>query len=251
MKKRLTAILAVLGCCVVVNAEELVTDRPDATESTAVVSPGSVQIESGWLYTEDDDAGVERHEGPQTLIRIGLTEVTELRLGWAGTIDEGSDGSSGVGDGEVGFKFHLHDADGRVPETAVLVSVSIPTGDDEFTSDEVDPAVRFAFSGDVTEGVSGGVNLGVEWASDENEDRDSTFIYTVAFGVGLTEGIGAYVEVFGEIGVTADGDAHSVDGGVTWLVAENLQLDALAGVGISGDAEDWFVGAGASVRLPN
>ncbi len=251
MQSRFVALLALLGCATAAMAEELVTDRPDATESSSIVQPGHVQVELGWLYTENDDDDTEISEGPQTLVRIGLTEATELRLGWAGYIDEGSDGESGVGDGEVGVKVHLLDADGQVPETAVLIAVSIPTGDDEFTSDEVDPGFRFAMAQDLSDNVSAGVNLGVEWATDENDERDSTFIYTAAVGFGLTEKLGAYLEVFGDIGITADGDSHSVDGGFTYLLSDNVQLDALGGVGISNDADDWFAGGGVSFRLPN
>ncbi|MCP3962025.1 MAG: hypothetical protein GY719_29635 [bacterium] len=34
-----------------VAAEELVTDRPDQTESAEVVAKGKTQLEIGWLYT--------------------------------------------------------------------------------------------------------------------------------------------------------------------------------------------------------
>ncbi|MBI2403048.1 MAG: transporter [Gemmatimonadetes bacterium] len=56
-------------------------------------------------------------------------------------------------------------------------------------------------------------------------------------------------ETFGSL-PAGDGDAgHHVDGGFTFLVRDNLQLDLSFGRGIAG-ASDWFVGAGVSVRLP-
>jgi hypothetical protein len=33
-------------------------------------------------------------------------------------------------------------------------------------------------------------------------------------------------------------------------MAENVQLDVSSGVGLSDDADDWFIAAGLSVRFP-
>jgi len=52
---------------------ELVTDRPDQTESSVVVSPGYVQIETGWSLSRHQEGGVHTntHAFPGTLFRIG------------------------------------------------------------------------------------------------------------------------------------------------------------------------------------
>jgi hypothetical protein len=44
--------------------------------------------------------------------------------------------------------------------------------------------------------------------------------------------------------------SSSLDGGLTYRVRPNLQLDGFAGTGLSGDAPDWFAGLGISFRLP-
>jgi len=70
-------------------------------------------------------------------------------------------------------------------------------------------------------------------------------------GYSLTDRLGAFVELFGDVPMSAPGTpATSFDGGFTYLVSENFQLDALAGVGLSDDAPDWFVGAGVTYRWP-
>lgn len=230
-------------------AEGIATDRPDATESSSVVQPGYIQAELGWLYTEDDDT--KTHELPQTLIRWGIADQIELRLGWNGYIDaNGSDGVDGAGDGEWGAKFYVAEEDGVLPETAFLVGISLPWGDQEISSDEVDPHFRFAVSHTLSDTLSLGYNLGAEWATKDDSTLGS-FVYTMALGMALSDSWGAYVEFFGDIGLSASGTAHSFDGGFTYLVRDNFQLDAFAGVGLSDDAVDWFAGAGISYRLPN
>jgi len=37
---------------------------------------------------------------------------------------------------------------------------------------------------------------------------------------------------------------------LTYLIADNVQIDVLGGAAISEDADDWFIGAGLVWRLP-
>ena len=86
-------------------------------------------------------------------------------------------------------------------------------------------------------------------------DTRSSFVYSAALGVGLTERLGAFAELFGAEpldsppGEPSD-SAVSADAGLTWLVRPNVQLDLSAGGGLTDATEDWFVGAGISVRWP-
>lgn len=44
------------------------------------------------------------------------------------------------------------------------------------------------------------------------------------------------------------GDSHwMLDGGLTYLMLPNLQLDAYVGVNLWRSQEDWYVGTGVSV----
>ena len=66
-------------------SEPLVTDRPDFTESTVTVGRGVMQLECGYTFTADDEAGVRtnNHSFPETLLRVGmLAEWFELRFDW-------------------------------------------------------------------------------------------------------------------------------------------------------------------------
>lgn len=245
---------------------ELVTDRPDRTESAAVVAPGYVQVETGGLFTRDEEgaAEVEVVEGPGTLVRIGLGGRTELRLGWDGWVRQevsvaGAGGGSatvdGAGDAELGAKVRLRDEAGGLPEAALLVGVSLPLGDEELTSDRYDPSILLSLAHTLSERLALGYNAGVAWSSAPGEagavETSSHIVWSAALGIGLTERLGAFAELFGEEPIDAPGSsAVSVDGGFTWLVRPNLQLDLFAGAGLTDDAPDWLAGAGVSFRLP-
>ncbi len=244
---------------------EFITDRPDQTESAATVAPGYVQVEAGWTLGQEKAGGARRrsHEFPGTLLRTGITPGVELRLGWTGYAWEQDRMSAsevnrnGVADAELGAKFRLRSEseEGPWPEVAFLVGTSLPVGDGAFSSDRADPSFRLSLGHTLSDRFGVGYNVGMEWESSLDESGRSRtlshYLYTMVLGVGLTDRLGSFVEVFGEVGASAPGaPAHSVDGGFTYLLRSNLQIDIAAGVGLSDAAADWFLGAGFSIRLP-
>jgi len=237
---------------------DLVTDRPDQTESSVVVRPGRVQLETGWTFSREDESGERKdtEEAAGTLVRIGLAERVELRVGWAGYISEDVDlagamtEADGPGDAELGAKLYLREEQGRAPELALLAAVSLPTGADEFSSDELDPSFRISASHGLSERLAIGYNAGLAWTSESGATL-SSYLYTAALGIGVTDRLGAFVELFGELPASAPGrPANSVDGGLTYLLRDNIQVDLAGGIGLSSAADDWFVGLGISVRFP-
>lgn len=258
----LLSLLAATPARVAAQPAELVTDRPDQTESAVTVPKGAWQLEAGWTWSRSDSGGLDTdtHEAPGTLLRVGLTQRLELRAGWSGYLREDTDGPGdggrveGFGDADLGFKTLLAEATAGRPQLALLVSTSLPIGEDEVSSDRFEPEVRLAMDRDLGERLGLGVNLGVGWAAhDQGGDTDTlaSGLYTVALGIDLDDRWGVFVEAFGEEPLNAPG-GHSaaLDGGVTWLLRPTLQLDLAVGFGVAGEAPDAFVGAGLSWRWP-
>lgn len=244
----------------------LVTDRPDQTESTGAVPPGFVQFELGWTVGESSDATerVTAHTLPEALLRIGLLPRLEGRVGlptWSSTEVEAGDvetRTQGLGDLFLGAKLALAEGAGSTPSLALLGGTTIPTGEEGVGSERADPSFRLAASGQLAERLSLGVNAGVRWETESVDGPDGAgletqadVLYTAALGIGVSERLGVFLESFGFAGLEASRPTrHSVDGGLTLLLAPNLQLDVRGGVGLDDDAEDWFLGTGVSVRVP-
>tara|TARA_B100001123_G_scaffold449088_1_gene612934 strand:- start:17506 stop:18357 length:852 start_codon:yes stop_codon:yes gene_type:complete len=227
----------------------LITDRPDQTESATVVSRGLIQIETGYLFSRN--SGLSTHEVPGTLLRVGLGLRTELRIGHDGVI--GSKNSYGAGDSSIGFKLNLIDSSaGWRPEFAVLATTTLPTGDRNYSSSGFDPNILLSFAHEISPNFSLGYNVGTNWeSSGEAIDRDALFVYSLAFGRTINERISAFLEVFGSRQI--DGlreKMTSVDGGLVFLLDDTFQVDIYIGRGIIGVADDVFLGAGVSLRLP-
>jgi hypothetical protein len=136
---------------------------------------------------------------------------------------------------------------------ALLVHSTVPVGAEAYSSNEWDPGFLFSFSHTLSERWSLGYNLGAELATHEKANDDETTLasglYSVALGYGATDQLGFFIEVFGDVGLSADTSSATLDGGVTWLFTDDSQLDVFAGVGLDDDADDWFVGIGYSIRF--
>lgn len=242
---------------------DLVTDRPDQTESSSTVGPGYIQLEMGWTHSvEDDPVRVIEDSFPETLLRIGLFEQLELRFGYDGYLRQDTSTRpnkthiDSSGDALAGFKWSFWEEQDWRPEAALLAHTTLPVGRDNISSERFDPDYRLAFSHTLGERIGFSYNLGQAWSTetDSRGERDtlSVFVYSAALGISLTERCAGFVEVFGDIPLNAaGGPANSMDGGFTYLLKDNLQLDVLAGLGLSEAAADWFLGAGFSLRLPN
>lgn len=246
--------------------EPLATDRPDFTETTDAVPAGHLQVEGGYTFSYDREGRNkgEAHTAPELLLRVGLVQDFEFRLGWEGYtwLDETSEGrsragrrvlfddaSSGASDLSVGFKYKFFEQDGLRPHLGAIAALTLPTGSDGFSSDDVDPEVKLLWAYDLSEhtSVAGNVNFAVPTEDSERFFQSSA---SISLFHGLTDDVGAYFEYFGFYPGAHDTDcANYLNGGFTWLITENLQLDWRAGFGLNEEADDFFTGAGFGIRF--
>lgn len=233
--------------------EELVTDRPDETESPSVVPKGSFQ--SGIAYEEWEYSAVTEKEWTwnTTLLRYGLMENLELRLGTdvvqfreelAGTTLQRFE--TGFKPLLIGAKLAIAEEKGILPETGLLVHALLPfAASEQYRPDETGFDLRFAFSHTINENAEIAYNLGAEWHDDHSRP---VYIYTLAFEHDLSDKWGLFVEVYGDI-ESRESPEHFWDGGLTYLIAHNFQLDAFVGTGINNE-QRLRAGAGLSYRIP-
>ncbi len=239
--------------------DPLQADRPDFTESPSIMGLGRLQLEGGWIYLHDKAGGVraDMHVLPELLLRYGLTEAIELRLAWPGyaSLEETDQRTGqkltydGVADMGIGCKLQLSRQDGCRPETALITSISAPVGATAWTSGRVDNRIDYIYGWDMTDRVSLAGSTGAWWTKYE-EDHYTVIHQSAVLGLGLTERLGSYIEWFGLFfeGSGDDRPDHYLNGGFTYLVTEDLQLDWRIGVGLTESADDLFTGVGFAIR---
>jgi hypothetical protein len=240
--------------------EPLATDRPDFTETSSTVGLGRLQIEMGWTYSENDDAGVRTRcdSYPETLLRVGMfAEWFEARVAYNyvnETTQVGSVRSTvrGSEDLYLGVKLALTEQKGVWPEMALTPQMTVPTGSSAITDDEVLPGVNWLYGWDVTDWLSTAGSTQVNRAIDEvSRDVYCEFAQSWTFGLSFTERLGAYTEWYALIPSSAETNhtEHYFNGGFTYKVTNDWQLDVRGGVGLNDAADDWFFGPGMGLRF--
>ncbi|MDZ4820865.1 MAG: transporter [Planctomycetota bacterium] len=210
--------------------EPIATDRPDFTENTALVGLGVGQVEFGYTYTRDTSNGdtVNAHSYPETLLRVGvLAEWIEMRVGWNyasnnNTIGGFADNTDGGEDLYLGMKFALMEQQGWLPALTLLPQMTVPTGSQEYTSDEVMPGLNVLYAWDLNDFLTLAASTQANRAFDGNGDYYEEYAQSISMGYSLTEKWGAYTEWFVLIPHNAEAadttTQHYLDGGFTYLV---------------------------------
>lgn len=227
-----------------VDIEPIQTDRPDQTETPALVPKGMFQMENGFLM-EKSDAGKE-YLYPSSLLKYGVNENFELRVIAEWTTLEGASTLSGLNPVLVGMKLKLCDENKYVPKISLIAHLSIPElASSNFKTDYYAPEFRFTMQHNITDKIGLSYNLGAEW---DGLSPEPTFIYTLAGSLSLTDKLGSYIELFG-FAPQKSSSNHSFDGGLTYLINHNFMLDISGGFGLTRLAPDYYLALGFSFRI--
>jgi hypothetical protein len=239
--------------------DPIVTDRPDFTESSVTVGYGVIQLETGYTFTHDSDAGdsTRSHSFPESLLRIGMfAEWFEFRVDWnygdeQTEIAALENSASGAEDLGLGVKLALTPQESLLPETAIIFQMSVPTGSAEFTADEVLPGFNYLYGWDINEDWSTGGSSAINRAVDDGTgDAYHELSQSWTVGRSWTDRVSSYAEWFVIAPTSADTvqTEHYFNGGFTVLLNDDLQWDIRAGLGLNDAADDFFTGTGLSMR---
>lgn len=231
MIKKCTLIIVLLIFCLGIKAQQIVTDRPDQTESSTTVPLKSLQIESGILFGNYENGLIKQTLIPSTLLRYGLTKGIELRFVQQFENiknDVTSQSDFGISDLEIGAKIQLLKEELINTEIAFLSHLILPTGSEALTIDKFRTINKLAISHALDNKLGLGYNLGYHYFS----EGDGNLTYSAALGIGLGEKFGTYIELYGEYAEFTDWGTN-FDSGLTYLVKNNLQLDISFGLGLN------------------
>lgn len=229
------------------SADAVTPDRPGFTNGSEVVPKGRVQVEGGVTRNVYSAASGMGHatDGPETLIRTGLSDKTELRITLPNYI--WPSGTSGFSDGAVGIRYKFYQSHDGNTKFALTPTLSVPVKSAVTTSGHVDPT--FLLSGQTTSGARWGIssNLILSYPT-QNGGRLANYTATAQ----VTYALSGPLSVFGDVydnAVSGSLPTPIADAGFTYKVAGNAQLDIETGRGLGGMAPTQFYGGGIAVRF--
>lgn len=191
-------------------------------------------------------------ELPRLSLRAGVFEWLELRLMAPNAVGvfDGSGASFGLGDPWLGFKIG-----GQIHESVAISSVwqvSVPLGTDGYGAPEAqwfaDFNLDWNFWGPLT--LTPNAVASVVVGTDESTGRATRHFDgggSLKFTWQVIDTVGIYVQSYVLKGEVTDWRVQ-VGGGVTWMVAPNVQVDLNFDTGVtSGSDQPPTVGAGTSI----
>ena len=228
--------------------QELVTDRPDQTESAVTVPLHSLQIETGFAYESfnENNIYVENYNIAGTLFRYGLENNVEFRFGAGYLIYKGEETTVDFDDLLVGLKINFLKEDSAPIDLGLMAHVVVPVFP-IFNFQLIEPELIFAASRSLSDKFSISANFGGSWDSQWTE---VAYLYTTVLGYSFTEKLGSFIEVYGNLS-SSFSPVHNYDAGLTYLLSNNLQLDISGGRRFSEDDSFWFISTGVSLKINN
>jgi hypothetical protein len=240
--------------------EHLETDRDSFTPATTTVNVNRWIVESSYSFI-DNRRAPDTNSIPELVLRYGLTERFELRLGWnfeaggGGNIvssvesDEGIEGARFERESRAtyGFKWRFTDQSEWIPASSFLVQGYTPTSGD---------ATATEFSATYVWGWA----LPNDWKLDgalryaTSTDRGDDFAIwnpSTVLRIPLSERVFAHAEYFGAIpqGRAGGHFEHFFSPGLHYLLTPDIEIGFRVGWGLNDASAKFFSNAGVGWRF--
>ena len=226
--------------------EQIAPDRPGLANGTGIVPTGTLQLESGYRFSRVGQG--KQHTLGEVLLRIAPCPKMELRVGvnsYLFTRSPGSD-DSGLGDGSVGLKVKLFEGSEGMESLNIstILATTLPTGSEIYRENKLQPSAELILGWNLSERVGIGTDFSYTLAS-LGGDQYNQFAGGVSLGFSLSGRTACFLEYYGVAVESGYGENISYfDGGFTYLISDNCQVDIHSGVGLSDEDPNYFVGVG-------
>jgi hypothetical protein len=244
---------------------EMVTDRPDKTESPYTVDAGHFQLETDLVsYTYDrhnrlpNATEVESWTVPSINLKLGLlndldAQVILLPYNTV-RVHERATGSvtrqHGFGDVTPRLKYNLWGNDQGNSALGLMPFVKLPTSQAGLGNNSVEGGLIIPLA----LALPGGFGLGAMTEFDAIRDGVGAgyhpeFINSITVGHDLVGNLGGYVEFFSLVSAESRSPwIGTLDLGFTYALSKDLRLDAGVNIGLTRAAEDINPFLGCSFR---
>jgi len=241
---------------------ELTPDRPDKTESPYTVDAGHFQLEMDFANLTVDDLNGVRTRAWNVApfnVKIGLLNNVDLQFVfddylWVRTHDRVTRTTmtqSGVGDFTPGLKINVWGNDGGATALGFPPFVKLPTNSDQLGNNSVEGGALFPFAAKLPAGFDMGMETGLRFLRNQvGRSYHEEFVQSVTFGDTLIRKLEGYLEFFSSVSTErGSGWIGTVDFGLTYAIAENVQLGCGCNACVTRSAGDLNVFSGITVRF--
>jgi hypothetical protein len=237
-------------------SDRIETDRPHLPESSKAVGQGRAVLETGYTYNTSGGF-FPMHSFPEALVRVGMfADWFEFRIAQSLASQTSTDvlgvRSTDIGaeDLQLGAKLALTEQQQYLPESAVILQMTVPSGSRGLTANRVLPGIHYDCTWEIIKD-----RLSVETvilADGAVGEHGHTFTM-MGDGVTAASNLTKNLEAFAELdSFYASGDSaapqHYFVSGLVYFIGHNCEIDCRAGVGLNQHADGYLIGSGLSIR---
>jgi len=240
-------LIALAGCSAQLFAADFEFDRPGEGLSTGITPVGNVAWEQGLPTARYSKSGDQTATtlSADMLLRTGLSDDLELRLGWAGPTwtqvksNGQTEEDDGLGDVSIGLKKAI-DLDDDKLSMALLAEAIIATGNAGFTNEEDIYSLSSAVAYQYNDLVNTSITMRYEWQDDQWAIQAvPTLKYKIA---DKWSGFSEFVYRKAE----SQDYEYGLGTGVMYALNDRVQLDASVGVDLNGTDKSYTSGLGVA-----
>ena len=257
----LTLSLVLINSAVHAELRPLSTDRPDTTESPYTVDKGHYQIEIEPLsWSRNDDADVKTTSiGGSYNLKFGIADNMDLQLVLSPynhvktEFTGGDDSIHGVGNTDIRLKINIWGNDAGDTAFALMPFITVPTDDsnlDPLDDDHNEYGVIAPLSFALPNDWNAAVMLELDRVRNADDDGYAlVWVQSATASHSISGNLSGFVELVNsynsdDSAAAGDDDEAYFNTGLTYALADNMQLDAGTNLGLNSDSEDmrFFVG---------
>jgi hypothetical protein len=232
------------------------TDRPTKANSVCTVPAGVIQLESsavGWSRTEASGSMTKVLSAGSSVIKYGLSDRSDLQVGFTPLVRIESDGAarSGFGDVVVRYKHRMTGVDAKV-QVALIPFVKLPAAKRGIGNRKVEGGLAVPVSLPLGGGVTATFGSELDVLADgDGEGRHVALVNLINLSGTIAPRLTLAGELWSNLNFDPSGTVKqaSVDVAAAYAVSNNAQLDAGANFGLTRETADVEIYAGVSVRF--
>lgn len=228
--------------------ETIRTGRPGNSIGAYALGKNVIQIQSGYNINWVEEGVSEINTGLlNNVIRLGLTERIELSsvINWQrDKFKSGPDETelSGISSTQFGGRINISQNEGMIPAICFQARANLGLRGEDYDESELQAVYILATVNRLNDNFSFTSNWILRQFGDDLKDRG---FYTAALSYSISDKVGTFVEMYGQLN---DDFSSNFDGGFSYLVNNDLQLDISAAYQGDENRDDYFIDFGFSWR---
>jgi hypothetical protein len=232
-------------------SETISSDRPGQALTSFTVGKGILQAQSGFdHFGMNDSPRGTNTKGflNNTVLRYGIAEVFEVNSQFEYKIQSTEKNNNmtiqaGLSAIDIGMRYHVYTGKGQAHSVALQGGIRLPILGGDYQINHIAPRFSVITNQKISKTFRFNTVWGVSWNGLDNSVRSN---YVIHLSSQLSNSLGVFIENYGSIenGIFLS----NIDGGLAWLITNNLQIGLYGGYGGNHEVSNYFLSTGLSWR---